>query len=109
MERKQLGKISNVEFGMGGYQDVCIGVSFTLEGKSWGVSDFWGCWALKWDQHCEWTEKDRINDLGNIVLKIATLLEDAKVKGVSDLKNVPVEATFEDNKLKSWRILKEVL
>jgi hypothetical protein len=36
-------------------------------------------------------------------------LNDAKVNSVDRLKGVPVEATFDGNLLKEWRILTEVL
>ena len=43
MIEKKLGKISNVRFGHGGYQDAMIGLSLTFEGQgSWGVSDWKG-------------------------------------------------------------------
>ena len=34
---------------------------------------------------------------------------DAKVNSIDKLKGIPVEVTFEDNMLKEWRILTEVL
>lgn len=33
----------------------------------------------------------------------------AEVDCVTKLKNIPVECTFEDMRLKSWRVLEEVL
>jgi hypothetical protein len=49
MERKSIGKIQSATFGMGGYQDAMIGVSWTLgsDKECWGVGDFWGAWATR--------------------------------------------------------------
>lgn len=105
----KIGKIAKVSFGFGGYQDACIGVSFTLSGPSWGVGDFWGDWAIERSEYCKWTQEDRIRKLGETVMRLNALLKDAKVESVDALKNIPVEATFEDRTLKSWRILTEVL
>jgi hypothetical protein len=106
---KILGKITDVKFGYGGYQDTMIGISFTLEGKGGGCGDFWGEWAFKHDNAMKWTEQERINGLGKMVMKINNLLQEAKVTSVDKLKNIPIEITFENLKLKSWRVLTEVL
>ena len=37
------------------------------------------------------------------------LLSEAKKSDVTELKGIPVEITFDENMLKEWRILKEVL
>lgn len=36
VNERRLGKIKVVKFGLGGYQDMMIGVNFTLGGESWG-------------------------------------------------------------------------
>ena len=108
--RKELGKISHVSFGLGGYQDAMIGISFGLGGNSgWGVSDFWGVWSIDRSEHAKWTEQDRITDAGKMVMRINDLLSQAKISDVSQLEGIPVEVTFEGNTLKGWRILTEVL
>lgn len=33
---KKLGKIKSIEFGLGGYQEACIGLSVSLIGEGWG-------------------------------------------------------------------------
>lgn len=109
MERKELGKINKVRFGFGGYQDAMIGITFDLGGQSWGVGDFWGQWYRDPDEHCKWTRETQVNSLGEMVLRIRTLLVDAGVESVEQLKGVPVEVSFENMTLKSWRVLKEVL
>jgi hypothetical protein len=110
----KLGKIKDVYFGFGGYQECMIGINFTLEGKEgcWGVGTSKVAWdknIIKCDKFCKWTEKDRSKQYDEIVRYISDLLKDAKVSKIEDLKNVPVEVTFDSNQLKSWRILKEVL
>ena len=112
-ERKELGKIQNIRFGHGGYQDAMIGLSLILGGDGWGVgtfiSGFWDPNLIKHDEHCKWTELQRTAAQADLVIKISDLLRDAKVDDVMKLKNVPVECTFEGFELKDWRILKEVL
>lgn len=107
---KRLGKIQEAEFGMGGYQDVCFGLSVTLGNDGWGVRDFKGPWSqsIKADEHKKWTERDRDAELAEMAKFVDNLLRDAKVDYVSQLVGVPVEVTFEGMALKSWRILTEV-
>ena len=107
--RKELGKISKATFGYGGYQDAMIGISFTLGGEGWGVCDFWGDWSIKRSEGAKWSEDDRIKLLGAMVMRLNTLLQQAKVSEVNQLVGIPVEVTFENNTLSSWRVLKEVL
>jgi hypothetical protein len=40
---------------------------------------------------------------------VSKLLKEAKVDSVEKLKGKPIEATFDGNMLKEWRILTEVL
>ena len=112
MEKKEvIGKIQSIRIGYGGYQDCMFGVSFTLGGKGWGVGDWCGFWGLemKTDEHTKWTEEDRDKSYVEVMRKLDQLCLDADVKNVMELKNVPVEVTFEGQKLYSWRILTEVL
>ncbi len=107
--KTQLGKIQNVSFGRGGYQDGMIGIAFSLGGKSWGVSDFWGYWSSPPPEGAEWNLADQERELGRVTLRIAQLLRDADVDDVSKLAGVPVEVSFDDNKLVGWRVLTEVV
>jgi hypothetical protein len=109
---KRLGKIESVRFGHGGYQDACIGLSVTLGDGSWGVGDFKGTWdpeMIKCSEHSKWTEEDRTNNISESVRFVSKLLKQAKVNSVDKLKGVPIEAIFDGNMLKEWRILTEVL
>jgi len=92
-ERKELGKIQIFDVGFGGHQDAMLGVSIVLGGEGWGVSDH---------------SRSKIFD--ETMRFIGATLSVAKVTNTRKLIGVPVEVTFEGfNKLKSWRVLKEVL
>ncbi len=111
--RTELGKIKSVTFGHGGYQDACIGLNVTLGGDGgWGVSDgrtAWDANMIDCSDHCEWTEKDRSKQYDEIVRYISDLLAAAKVSSIDQLKGIPIEATFDGNLLKKWRVLTEVV
>ncbi len=103
------GKIVSISLGYGGYQDAMFGISTTLGGPAWGVDDFNGYWATERDNHCRWTEKDREESFIKMLWWIKALLDDAKVTSLAALQGSPIEATFKDNRLESWRIMSEVL
>ena len=108
-ERKEIGKIKRISFGFGGYQDVMIGISFVLGGESWGVNDFSGAWATERTDRAQWTEDDRLRQLGETCMLARKLMTDAQVTSLEDLMDAPIEATFEGMRLKSWRILTEAI
>jgi len=106
----KLGRIASVKFGLGGYQDSQIGLSFTLEGQGWGVGDFYGGWSTSIDSKgAQWTEADRNARYAETLRYLNKLLVEAKKEDVNGLRGIPVEVTFDRNILKSWRILTEVL
>jgi len=113
MLEKKIGKITNVKFGRGGYQDAMMGISVSLgsDKDSWSVGDFKGTWGVDTEvsEYAKWTEEDRQKHFGEVMTFVNELLLKAKKYNVADLKGVPVEVTFEGNTLKSWRILEEVL
>ena len=76
--RFELGKIQRADIGFGGYDDAMFGISFTLEGKAWGVSDFWGTWGFQPSETAKWKEY-RIRTYGETMNKILALCEKAKV------------------------------
>lgn len=111
MERK-IGKLQTVYFGHGGYQDACLGLNVTLSGKGWGICDSntaWDANMIKHSEHFKWTEEDRNKQYAEIMHYVSGLLADAKVSKVSELKGKPIEATFDGQRLKSWRILTEAI
>jgi hypothetical protein len=109
MTRTELGKIKSAQFGWGGYNEAMVGATFVLGGESWGVGDHWGAWGVERTEHCRWTEDDRLRQLGEVCVRLAALLKSARKDDVSRLPGTPVEATFDGNMLKSWRVLEEVL
>ena len=109
---KKLGKIKSISFGHCGYDDAMIGLKYTLEGNAWGVGNSYGFWdseIIERDKYCKWTEADRDKYYAETMRYISKLLKQAKVSDVSHLKGIPIEATFDLNCLKEWRILEEVL
>jgi hypothetical protein len=108
-ERKQLGKIKSITFGLGGYQDACIGLCISFGGEGWGVSTFIGGWAIERSDYCKWTEEDRLRDIGKAGMKLVEMLNATRKSEVSQLVNTPVECTFDGNVLRDWRLLSEVL
>lgn len=109
MIEKSIGKISHISLGFGGYQDAQFGLSVTLSGSSWDVGDFKGFWSRNPDSSCRWTSKDKDLALLIMLYFIQDLLRDAHIDSLDKLKDKPVEVTFKDNGLQSWRILTEVL
>jgi hypothetical protein len=110
--RTELGKIQKVSFGHGGYQEACIGINFTLGGEGWGVGSSetaWDAEMIECTNNCKWTEEDRSKQYDEIVRYISRLLKEAKVSNVNDLEGVPIEATFDGQLLRDWRILTEVI
>jgi len=107
----KLGKIKDISFGYGGYQDAMFGLSITLSGVGWGVGDFKGVWSLDItvSEYTEWTEEDRDKDFARVCRFTNRLLQEAKKRTIDELKNIPVEVTFDGNTLKSWRILTEII
>ena len=53
--------------------------------------------------------EDQIKYHGEVALMIVELLHQAKVDRVEKLVGKPVEITWDNHMLKSWRILTEVL
>ena len=112
MIEKRLGRIERADFGIAGYQDAMLGLHVWLVGAGWGVSttkSAWDCNIIKPSEHCAWTEDDRSLQYDEIVRYVSGVLRDAKVSHVPKLAGKPVEATFEDKIIQSWRILTEVL
>lgn len=108
-QRKELGRIQKATFGYGGYDDAMIGFAVELGGEGWGVGDFIGTWASDPGVHAQWTPADQRRLWADAVVRLRDTLKAAKRKDVAALVGVPIEATFEGNLLKSWRVLTEVL
>lgn len=109
---KSLGKITDVKFGLGGYQNARIGLHVRLGNAVWSDCDSRSTWdaeTIKWSNMCKWSESERESQYVNIMCYVSKLLKDAKVDSVDKLKDIPIEDTFDGNKLIDWRILTEVL
>lgn len=99
---KHIGKIGNVKFGVGGYQDAMFGLTVELAGPKVNVVDFIGWWT---NRNMEGDDAARVK----ATQRIENLCVEARVNSVMDLKNIPVEVTLKFNVLESWRILTEVM
>jgi len=106
---KEFGKITRAYVGIGGYQDAQFGLFLTFEGKGWGVSTQEAFWNLERDERTKWTEEQRRNKFADVCTNIDKYLKQAKKIDVAQLVGVPVEITFENQRLTDWRILEEVL
>ena len=106
---KKLGKISKVEYGIDPDYGMMMGLRLEFKFPDGGVGD-----GLKY-LNCMLTEDDplredkRLKTLWMNTEFIYILLKEAKVKSVSQLKNMPVEVTLENHVFKDFRILTEVL
>jgi hypothetical protein len=112
MEKKHLGKIDHVEFGLGGYQDAMFGLTLSFSFDGCGIGTFIsGGWnnSIKVSEYTKWTEEDRNRQRAEMCEKVNQLLLDAKVNSVHQLGGKPVEITIENSTFKDFRILKEVL
>lgn len=111
MITKEIGKITEVRFGFGRYNDAMFGVSFCLASSDggWGVQSFNGTWSFPPSENAKWTVEAQTALWGEMIRYLVDLMIQAKVLEISKLKGIPVEATFEDRVLKSFRILTEVL
>jgi hypothetical protein len=110
---KKLGKIDSIQFGVGGYNEAMFGCNFnfTFNGCC-GCGDFIsGGWVntITISEYTKWTEEDRSKSRLEMINRIETIMSDAKVDDITNLRGKPVELTFDGMTLKSWRILTEVL
>lgn len=107
-QEKQLGKITSVRFGVGGYQDAMIGFEFNMDLTGGSIYDFKGNWKTR-PESARYSENERLEKLGTTLNEIYILMQKAKVNSFDELAGKPVEVTFEGQKWVSWRILEEVL
>lgn len=99
MAEKYLGKIASVSFG---YQEYMFGLHFTLSGDGWGV-------CASYQYNPTYMNESEEHHSIEMLEKVQRILKAAKVDRIEDLKNKPIEATFEGTLLKDFRILTEVL
>jgi hypothetical protein len=112
---KELGKISKVSFGKGGYQESQFGLflqfSFKGSGVNTSVDSGWDAATMECSENARWGESDRSKGHDDLCRKVSHLLKDANVDSVDKLEGKPIECTFDSpcGKLTDWRILTEVL
>lgn len=92
-QKHELGKISEIRFGMGGRDDYLLGVSitFTSEPGAWGVSTFIAV-----------VSPDFVDTL-------LSLFAATKKNDLNALVGTPVKVTFENGVFVKFRPLTEVL
>lgn len=105
---KYIGKITDVKFGSGGYDEAMTGFSFNLDSTGGGCGDFWGTWTNR-PKDAKWTVVSQGEAFAAAVFRARDMMKEAKVSDFNDLKNKPIEVTFDNGRLHSWRILTEVL
>lgn len=108
-ETKELMKISSATFGVGGYQDAMFGLSLSFSSPGSGVGTFVGGWGIERSERAKWSEADRMASIYEAAWLLKETLEKAKKRHVAELAGTPVEVTFENGVMKSWRVLEEVL
>ena len=109
MTKTMLGKIYGCFFGL---LDRQIGLHLTFScSDGSGMCDSLSMWdtSIKVTQSTMWTEEDRDRQYVSIVRRVSDVLMQAKKTDVSKLVGTPVELTIEDNTLRSWRVLTEVI
>lgn len=106
----RIGKIQEVRFGIGGYNDAQMGLTVTLGSAkgSWGVMSFKGFWSDR-SPGAQWSESDQDVRFAEVVRYIRDLLRAAKVESLDQLVGKPVLVTFDGTDLKAWRILEEAI
>ena len=88
----ELGRIKAIRVGLVGRDDSSFGVHFTLGSREgWDVQDSW------------------LFGSESNVERFEAMLADAGVTDAMQLVGKPVQATFEGNVLRHWRLLTECL
>jgi hypothetical protein len=108
MTVKSLGKITEVGFGYGGYQDAQFGITIYMWTPDGSIHDFKGPWANR-RETAEYSLEAWNQQKADLFDFLRNLLHDAKTDDLSGLKGKPIEVTFEGLKMTGWRILTEVL
>ena len=110
MDGKILGKIESVEFGFVRDYPFLFGLQLTFSlGDGTGVGTG-ARYTVNISDTCKWdTPDEREKTIMELIDEIASIMKDAKVNNISELKNKPVEVTIEGNMFARFRILTEVL
>lgn len=103
----KLGKIKKAEWGRLYDRNFMYGLHLTFEGAGWLVAS--PSHLLNMHPDCKWSKEEKLNALFELNEFVYKTLGEAKVDTVDQLKNIPVEVTFDGMIFKSFRILAEVL
>lgn len=107
---KMLGKIESAEFGVVYDYPFLMGLQLCFKLGNDGIVGDGGKYAVNMSDSCKWnSEKEKGEAMTLAMSQVYKLLNNAKVKNVSDLVNIPVEVTLDGNMFKDFRILTEVL
>lgn len=109
MTEKLLGKIDFAEYGTFEDRPFLMGLQLGFSMNGCGVMSG-GQYTVNMSKECKWDSKEeREHTITKYVDNVYEILKQAKVNYVSQLKNIPVEITIENNTFKDFRILTEVL
>ena len=106
---QSLGKITNFKLGT---RESRFGAHFTLEtttGATQSSECFWSPSEIKISEYTKWTEEDRDKEMVKFLRWLNKLMHDAKATDINQMVGKPIEVTWNNNMLSSWRILTEVL
>jgi hypothetical protein len=110
MKMKELGKIESVKLGNGGYTGDMFGFTFCLKGRDCCcVQQFKGGWNFEPFGNSKWSKAEQDAHFLKCFNEVREIMKQAQVDNFNDLAGVPVEIEIENNTLKSWRVLTEVL
>ena len=97
---KVIGKIESARFG---YWEYVFGLHLTIKTETGGVTTSEG-----YNPTYKYTVEAEAAGL-KMLARVQKLLKDANVESIHQLKDVPLEVTFDGSLLREFRILKEVL
>lgn len=102
----KLGKIKEIEIRLLDHQ---FGIFYTFCSGSTHVQTCDVHFSKPPTERCKWTVEDQQNEYSQIFMGLCETMKEAGVTKFGQLRNIPVELTFDGNLLKKWRILTEVL
>jgi len=109
MLEKKLAKISRAYFGVISDYPFLMGLDLSFSADSWGIGSG-GRDMVNMNTEAKWSnDAEHKEAVFKMVLKVKSILEEAKVESVHALIGKPVEVTIENNVFKDFRILTEVL
>lgn len=102
MEEIILGRIESAEFSLDSERPLLYGLQLLFDISG---TDFTSFKIVNINENCEKRPLGR-KELGLNALEISNILKEANLNFISQLKDKPVEITFENKEFKSFRVLK---